>query len=131
MGEVADMTIDGTLCSGCGGLVDGESPGYPRWCNDCGGLSAEKADRRAGALEDFSEAAALAEGAGLNLRRCSEAHYQLRKPGAWLLQVYPGNGRLYDNQPPRQGERRPPFIRVSSPWNLVDVMRAAIEQDVN
>lgn len=35
MGEVADMMLDGTLCSACGGELDGESPGFPRWCELC------------------------------------------------------------------------------------------------
>lgn len=36
MGEIADMMLDGTLCGGCGDALDGESPGYPRYCSkDC------------------------------------------------------------------------------------------------
>lgn len=33
MGEYADMIIDGTVCEGCGELIDGESPGFPRHCS--------------------------------------------------------------------------------------------------
>lgn len=40
MGEIADMMIDGELCSGCGAwmdeILDGEeAPGYPVYCDDC------------------------------------------------------------------------------------------------
>jgi hypothetical protein len=33
MGEMAEMMLDGTMCEGCGVLLDGESPGYPRYCS--------------------------------------------------------------------------------------------------
>lgn len=44
MGEIADMMLDGTLCEGCGELMDGlvndtdeldEAPGHPRRCAAC------------------------------------------------------------------------------------------------
>lgn len=35
MGEIAEMILDGTLCQVCGGLVDGETPDFPRPCEDC------------------------------------------------------------------------------------------------
>ncbi len=37
MGEIADMMLDGTMCSGCGEwLHDGEDgPGYPGYCSSC------------------------------------------------------------------------------------------------
>ncbi len=37
MGDIADMIIDGTMCQTCGCLVDGETPDYPRDCEDCKG----------------------------------------------------------------------------------------------
>lgn len=33
MGEIAEMMLDGTMCEGCGEFLDGESPGYPRYCS--------------------------------------------------------------------------------------------------
>lgn len=33
MGEIAEMHLDGTLCEMCGVYLDGESPGYPRYCS--------------------------------------------------------------------------------------------------
>jgi hypothetical protein len=33
MGDVADMMINGFLCEACGGYIDGEEPGYPRYCS--------------------------------------------------------------------------------------------------
>lgn len=45
MGEISDMMLDGTLCEGCGELMDDlvpdegnellEPPGHPRRCADC------------------------------------------------------------------------------------------------
>lgn len=36
MGEYAEMMLDGTLCECCGGFLDGEAPGFPRYCsNEC------------------------------------------------------------------------------------------------
>ena len=35
MGEIAEMMLDGTLCQVCGGVIDGDTPGYPRYCKDC------------------------------------------------------------------------------------------------
>lgn len=35
MGEIAEMMLDGTLCQVCGGIIDGDTPGYPRYCQDC------------------------------------------------------------------------------------------------
>lgn len=35
MGEVAEMMLDGTLCQICGGVIDGDAPGFPRYCEDC------------------------------------------------------------------------------------------------
>lgn len=38
MGEIADMMLDGTMCSSCGvWLHDGaDGPGYPQLCGSCG-----------------------------------------------------------------------------------------------
>ena len=36
MGEIADSMISGETCEMCGVWLDGESPGYPRYCsNEC------------------------------------------------------------------------------------------------
>jgi endogenous inhibitor of DNA gyrase (YacG/DUF329 family) len=33
MGDIAEMMLDGTLCECCGVPIDGEPPGYPRYCS--------------------------------------------------------------------------------------------------
>ena len=33
MGEIAEMHLDGTLCEMCGVYLDGDVPGYPRYCS--------------------------------------------------------------------------------------------------
>ncbi len=36
MGDIADMMLDGTLCAGCGELIDEEGgDGVPRYCGGC------------------------------------------------------------------------------------------------
>lgn len=35
MGETTEMILDGTLCKMCGSYIDGETPRYPRYCEDC------------------------------------------------------------------------------------------------
>lgn len=35
MGEIAEMMLDGTLCQVCGSIIDGDTSGYPRYCEDC------------------------------------------------------------------------------------------------
>ncbi|EOH87621.1 hypothetical protein UAO_02332 [Enterococcus villorum ATCC 700913] len=27
--------LEGLVCEGCGCFIDGEAPGYPRYCEDC------------------------------------------------------------------------------------------------
>lgn len=36
MGEIADMMIEGDMCSQCGHIFADEGPGYPRLCAPCG-----------------------------------------------------------------------------------------------
>lgn len=33
MGEIADAMLDGTLCECCGMFIEGEAPGFPRYCS--------------------------------------------------------------------------------------------------
>lgn len=35
MGEIADQVIEGFLCEICTCFIDGDSPGFPRKCNEC------------------------------------------------------------------------------------------------
>lgn len=36
MGDAADMLLNGVLCEACGVFLDGEEPGFPRYCSrDC------------------------------------------------------------------------------------------------
>ncbi|TDQ35242.1 hypothetical protein EV213_12229 [Aureibacillus halotolerans] len=32
---MTDALLDGLLCESCGDLIDGETTGYPRKCDDC------------------------------------------------------------------------------------------------
>ncbi|MFR0816530.1 MAG: hypothetical protein ACLSIL_19845 [Enterococcus casseliflavus] len=37
MSQVVEDILDGFMCQKCGCFVDGEAPGYPRDCANCGG----------------------------------------------------------------------------------------------
>lgn len=154
MGDVADMMLDGTCCADCGCFIDDRSDGYPRFCGPCGLARDEKlgltdstdvvdfeaeriaraaraaraargTKRRHRADHEFDEACQLAEANGLRLHRCSFAHYQLIHVAKnWLLDIYPGNRRLYSD-PKRKG----PFLSVPHDWTLIEVVRVAIKRE--
>jgi hypothetical protein len=87
--------------------------------------STARATRRKCAGHQFLEAAKLARERGLTLMQRSEQHYQLIGPG-WLLDVYPGNHRLYRPQPGRLHPKRAPYLDVRlRDWTLLDVVEAA------
>jgi hypothetical protein len=71
----------------------------------------------------FGAARQLAAQAGLTLIRRSEVHYQLfLSKNSWLLNIYPGNQRLYcDRNRPKA-----PFLDVKTNWNITDVVKAVI-----
>lgn len=126
MGEIAEAMLDGTFCSECGVYI-GEGDGFPRPCRDCTSLGpTERADRRSEAGNEFDLAEQFAAANGLKLLQRSEQHYQLIGPD-WLLDVYPGNLRLYRPRPGTRHPKRAPYLRVPIDWDLVDVVRAAIE----
>lgn len=87
----------------------------------------EGATRRAENKDLFTKARQVAAQAGLTLIQHTEVHYGLQSPDGWLLNIYPGNRRLYhDRQRPK-----PPFLRVKPDWNLLDVVQAAITASGN
>jgi hypothetical protein len=127
MGEQTDMMVDGTLCMGCGEYLNGEPLGIPRYCEDCDPETRkqDKAGRRGAAGTDFGAAQRLAARHGLILKRRSESHYQLcRKSRQWLLNIYPGNCRLYYDR----NKQKPPFLTIDSPWTLLGVVEAMVRQ---
>ena len=84
-------------------------------------------ERRTAAFRSNAVQAGVEAGAaGLIFAKCSGAHYQIRKPRGWLINVYPSNGRIYPD--PKRG--RSPWIKVDwdKPGGLtaVDFVRAAI-----
>lgn len=87
----------------------------------------EGRSRRAMSAAEFPEAARVAAERGLRLIRHDDAHYALRKDGAWLLNLYPGNQRLYYD---RAWPQKPPYLHVPSPWSLLDCVRAASGEEI-
>lgn len=85
-------------------------------------------ERRQASSAEFEQALEEAGEAGLTLLRYSDEHYQITSPSGWLINFYPGNGRIYRdtsrrvnapvlNVPSREGDDRP---------GLLGVVRAAV-----
>lgn len=141
MGDAAEAILNGDDCEGCGEYI-GPGEGFPRLCSGCdpegGGddhipaeprrRGVQRRARRADAKSEFDRAAQLAEDNGFHLRKCSEAHYQLVHIAKdWLLNIYPGNGRLY-NDP----HRKPPYFGLEPGFSLIEVIRRAMQlEDAN
>lgn len=71
----------------------------------------------------FGAAQQLAAQAGLTLVRRSDVHYQLfLSRNDWLLNIYPGNQRLYADR----NRPKAPFIDVKLNWTLIDVVKSVI-----
>lgn len=82
---------------------------------------AAKLSRRSMEAETFDSLAKYAREVGLELKQCSQSHYQLTcQDPAWLLNIYPGNRRLYWDP-----NRRGPFLKVEEPWCIRNVIIAA------
>ena len=87
----------------------------------------DRADNRDAAAKTLSEASKLAAENGMILVRNTEAHYQVKhKRDGWILDVYPGNQRLY--APVRPGHPRAPYITMPYDrcWTLTDVVAALV-----
>jgi hypothetical protein len=88
---------------------------------------AEGETRRAAAESVFEKAKVRAFGAGLMLRRNTEAHYTLAAGPAgdflWLWDLYPGKSRI------RISRVHPatPRLEMAPGWSLLDVVEAAIK----
>jgi len=81
-------------------------------------------DRRELAVEMFEDAAGIAEQAGLSLVQRTQAHYHLLPAdGSWLINLYPGNQRIYHDR-----NKPGPFLRLARDraWDLIDAVEAAI-----
>ena len=86
--------------------------------------SAEKREaRRNLAASQFPELADYAGDHGIALLAHTESHYQMRHPDGWILNVYPGNRRLYWD-PNKKGL----FLKLPENWTLRDVVIAAVER---
>ena len=128
MGEIADMMADGTLCSECSGPVD-EPLGCPTVCLECKLehelRATDKDSRRRKADAEFSDAARLAHGCDLTLKRHTEQHYSLRGAvcgDSFQLNIYPGNQRLYSQ------DRKLGYVNMAAgPWGLFDVVNSVID----
>lgn len=137
MGEIAEAMLDGFLCASCGSFLDGESPGFARFCGDCDPRPLEppqppgfaSAALQAAAEAGFEDARRVAAAAGLRLRRCTAGHYQLRGDaagGEWILDLYPGNRRIYRGK--HRGRPRAPLIPLHG-WTLLTAVQAYADRE--
>lgn len=76
MGEIAEMILDGTLCERCGSFIDGDSPGFPRLCNDCKPKRKKKTSVKAILINPFKKTISLIDlkkdGDEIDLDHCYE-----------------------------------------------------------
>lgn len=84
--------------------------------------------RRDRASDEFNQASKEAAEAGLTLVRRTDSHYQIKSPAGWMIDFYPGNGRIF-----RDPKRRvqPPVLRVPNRddgVSILDVVRAAVDK---
>lgn len=127
---VADAMLHGVLCVQCGGDLgeDADSEaGMPIQCRECRARSMNKLEREQAAEAEFEEARVLAASVGLRLVRRHSNQYQLSHPRRrWLLNIYPTNCRLYYDKNRPKG----PYLDFAGVrWTLLDVVRAAVEQE--
>jgi hypothetical protein len=92
-----------------------------------------KAGRRAQAARDFDDAKALAREHGMSLMRYTEAHYKLISSGLsllslWMLEIYPGNQRLYRVPCATRGQAPWLDLPRERAWTLGDVVAAAAKE---
>jgi hypothetical protein len=87
----------------------------------------DRQENRSDAMQAFFAAKKLASANGLELRRVSDVHYHLRKPGCWLINFYPGNQRIYHDK----NLPKPPFLRFApgDAITLEKMVNAAIEAE--
>lgn len=90
----------------------------------------DRRENREQAEAGFPAARKLAAANGLSLRRYDDTLYQLRSDRGWLLNVYPGNQRLYS---PKDRTPEAPILWAiherQAAWTLLDVVMAAIRAD--
>lgn len=84
--------------------------------------AAEK--RRLKEGDAFEENKRLALQHGYILQWHSESHFQITRRGAWTLNLYPGNQRIY-----RGKERHAPYLELPTPWTIRDVIIAAAKKE--
>lgn len=87
----------------------------------------ESRSRRFEASYTFEQAQHLANEHGLVFKQMSDTHYQLRKPYGWILNLYPGNQRLY-------WDRNFPNYHINinkTLWTLLDVVEAIVAQGIH
>lgn len=88
------------------------------------GYNKVKEKRRLREGDAFEENKRLALSHGLILQWHSESHFQITRRGAWTLNLYPGNQRIY-----RGRERNAPYLELPTPWTIRDVIVAAAKKE--
>lgn len=90
-------------------------------------VRAEKNENQGQSLAVFAEALLLAEQHDMVLTQHTDIHFSLtgqtKRGGTWRLNIYPSNQRLWSDT-----NYRGPFLMVTRPWTLLDVVQAAINQ---
>lgn len=86
-----------------------------------------KAENYKNSMRLFEQAKKLAEANGFELNKRSPWHfslkYKVRGYTKWLWSLYPSNQRIYTDP-----HYRGPFLKLTKPWTLLDVVCAAMRE---
>lgn len=84
-------------------------------------------NRRLQAGLDFQQASSAAAQFNMRLIQHTETHYSLRHTKGWIINLYPGNQRIFRDQ---NNKVHSPYLKLPNDWTLLDVVEAcAIIED--
>lgn len=88
-----------------------------------------KSENRKLAADTLIAARVIANKNGMAVIQHSDSHYQIKHRAGWILDVYPGNQRLYR---PKGREPKAPHLKglpLEADWDLVDVVKACVQAE--
>lgn len=78
-------------------------------------------NRRLQATLDYEQASGAAAQFNMQLIRHTETHYSLRHNKGWIINLYPGNQRIFRDQ---NNKVHSPYLKLPNNWTLLDVVEA-------
>lgn len=107
MGDIADMMLDGTLCTECGEYL-GSTLGYPQRCAGCGGDDSEPMSAAGAALcVPRGGRARRLKPAGGPVYRCKKCSRPFRSTGALSMHTLAKHPKAAAPETPKPGPALP------------------------